>query len=95
LLAQLADSATLRLIYLSLLDAAEALILEVDFPRSGIEAKRERRRIEAHAHLIRAVADGDVELAREYGEIVRIVSPLGRDGQSVTVGDAAPTRALS
>jgi DNA-binding FadR family transcriptional regulator len=95
LLGQLADSATLRLIYLSMLDAAEALILEVDFPRSGIEAKRERRRIEAHAHLIRAVADGDVELAREYGEIVRIVSPLGRDGQSVTVGDAAPTRALS
>lgn len=95
LLAGLADSATLRLIYLSLLDAAEALIIEVDFPQTGIEAKRERRRIEAHANLIRAVADGDVELAREYGEVVRIVSPLGRDGHLVTVGGPAPTRISS
>lgn len=89
LLARLADSATLRFIYLSLLDAAEALILGVDFPQGGIEATRERRRIEAHANLFRAVADGDVELAQEYGEIVRIVSPLGRDGHLVTVGESS------
>jgi DNA-binding FadR family transcriptional regulator len=95
LLAEIADSTTLRFIYLNLLDAAESLIIEVDFPQTGIEAKRERRRIEAHANLLRAVADGDVELAREYGEIVRIVSPLGRDGHLVTVGESAPTRIWS
>jgi hypothetical protein len=37
-------------------------------------------------NLFRAVVDGDVELAQEYGEVVRVVSPLGRDGRQVTVG---------
>lgn len=78
-LAELCDSVTLRSIYLDLLDAAEALILDIDFPKTGTEAKREKTRIAAHANLLRAVADGDVELARECGEIVRIVSPYGRD----------------
>jgi DNA-binding FadR family transcriptional regulator len=91
ILAELADSSTLRLIYLSLLDAAESLILEVEFPQAGIEATRERRRIDAHADLFKAVAEGDVELAREFGEVVRIVSPLGRDGHLVVVADVAPT----
>lgn len=79
ILAELCDSVTLRSIYLDLLDAAEALILDIDFPDSGTEAQREKTRIMAHANLLRAVADGDVELARECGEIVRIVSPFGRD----------------
>ena len=92
ILAEVADSSTLCLIYLSLLDAAEALILEVEFPLAGIEATRERRRIDAHADLFKAVAEGDVELAREYGEIVRVVSPLGRDGHLVTVADLPPGR---
>ena len=90
ILAELADSSTLRLIYRSLLDAAESLILEVEFPQAGIEATRERRRIDAHADLFRAVAEGDVELAREYGEVVRVVSPLGRDGHLVVVADVPP-----
>ena len=79
LMAEMCDSITLRSIYLDLLDAAEALILDIDFPEDGPEAKREKTRISAHARLLRAVADGDVELARECGEIVRIVSPFGRD----------------
>lgn len=87
LLAELADNATLSFLYLNLLDAAESLIMQVDFPREGIEATRERRRIEAHANLIRAVADGDVELAQEFGDLIRVVSPLGRDGHLVTVTD--------
>jgi hypothetical protein len=91
ILAELADSSTLRLIYRSLLDAAESMILEVEFPQAGIEATRERRRIDAHADLFKAVAEGDVELAREYGEVVRVVSPLGRDGHLVMVADVPPT----
>lgn len=86
LLLELADNSALRVVYLNLLDAAEASIIRVDFPTSGPEASRERRRLEAHANLFRAVVDGDVELAQEYGEVVRIVSPLGRDGHQVTVG---------
>jgi hypothetical protein len=31
-----------------------------------------------------------VELAQEYGEVVRVVSPLGRDGHQVTVGTSSP-----
>ncbi len=92
ILLDLCDNATLGLIYLNLLDAAESLIIRVDFPTTGPEASRERRRIEAHANLFRAVVDGDVELAQEYGEVVRIVSPLGRDGHHVTVGSARPRR---
>ncbi len=92
LLLKLADSATLRLIYQNLLDAAEALIIDVDFPDTGPEASRERRRIEAHANLFHAVVDGDIELAQEYGEVVRIVSPLGRDGHRVTTGSASLKR---
>lgn len=92
LLLELSDNATLGVIYLNLLDAAESLILRVDFPTTGPEASRERRRLEAHANLFRAVVDGDVELAQEYGEVVRIVSPLGRDGHQVTVGSSRPQR---
>lgn len=92
LLVELSDNPTLRVIYLNLLDAAESLIIRVDFPTSGPEASRERRRLEAHANLFRAVVDGDVELAQEYGEVVRVVSPLGRDGLQVTVGSSKSTR---
>jgi DNA-binding FadR family transcriptional regulator len=95
LLLELADNSALRVIYLNLLDAAEASIIRVDFPTSGPEASRERRRLEAHANLFRAVVDGDVELAQEYGEVVRIVSPLGRDGHHVTVGPSGPRRPWS
>lgn len=95
LLLELSDNETLRAIYLNLLDAAESLILRVDFPTTGPEASRERRRLEAHANLFRAVFDGDVELAQEYGEVVRVVSPLGRDGLHVTVGSARSERLLS
>lgn len=90
LLVELSDNATLRVIYLNLLDAAEALIIRVEFPTTGQEASRERRRLQAHANLFRAVVDGDVELAQEYGEVVRVVSPLGRDGHQVTVGSSNP-----
>jgi len=91
-LLELSDNVTLRVIYLNLLDAAESLIISVDFPTTGPEASRERRRIEAHTNLFRAVVDGDVELAQEYGEVVRVVSPLGRDGHEVTVGTSKPSR---
>ena len=92
LLLDLSDNQSLRLVYLNLLDAAEALIIRVDFPTTGAEASRERRRLEAHANLFRAVVDGDVELAQEYGEVVRVVSPLGRDGHEVTVGPSRQPR---
>jgi hypothetical protein len=53
--------------------------------------------LEAHRNLFRAVVDGDVELAHQFGEIVRVVSPLGRDGHEVTVGatEPKPLRAIT
>lgn len=95
LLVEMSDNTTLRAIYLNLLDAAESLIIRVDFPTTGPEASRERRRLEAHANLFRAVVDGDVELAQEYGEVVRVVSPLGRDGLHVTVGSSRSERLVA
>lgn len=92
ILLELSDNTALRVVYVNLLDAAESLIIRVDFPTVGPEASRERRRIEAHANLFRAVVDGDVELAHEYGEVVRLVSPLGRDGHEVTVGSSDAQR---
>ncbi|HEY5890858.1 MAG TPA: FCD domain-containing protein [Acidimicrobiia bacterium] len=93
ILLEFCDSPPLKMIYQNLLEAAETLIIKVDFPTEGPEASRERRRIQAHANLFRAVVDGDVELAQEYGEVVRVVSPLGRDGHHVAVG-SGPARRL-
>lgn len=87
ILTEMCDNATLALIYGDLLSAARSLIVSVDFPTEGPEASRETRRIDAHVNLFRAVADGDVEAAQEFGQLVRVVSPLGRDGQRVTVKD--------
>ena len=70
LLAELSDNATLRFIYVSLLGAAEALIVKVDLPDAGPARERERRRVDAHAELFRAVVAGDVEAAKALGEAV-------------------------
>ena len=67
--------------YVDLLDAAEALIVDVDFPSEGIEGDQERQRIAAHASMFVAVADRNVEAARHQAEIVRLVSrPLREPG---------------
>ncbi len=88
LLVELSDSAALAFIYQNLLDAARSLIVKVEFPSNGPEADRERRRISAHRSLFQAVVDGDVEAANECGLLVRNVSPLGRDGHLVTMGNS-------
>jgi DNA-binding FadR family transcriptional regulator len=49
ILAELADNASLSFIYLNLLDAAEALIIQIEFPNSGTGGDRERLRRDAHA----------------------------------------------
>ena len=80
-LVELADNELLCHVYVDLLEAAEALIVDVDFPTEGIEGDQERQRIAAHAALFVAVADRNVEAARHNGEIVRLVSrPLREPG---------------
>jgi DNA-binding FadR family transcriptional regulator len=70
LLAELSDNATLRFIYINLLDAAESLIVKVEIPDAGPAVERERERVDAHAALFRAVVGGDVEAAGTFGETV-------------------------
>ena len=74
MLVDLADNELLCHVYVDLLDAAEALIVDVDFPSEGPEGDQERQRIAAHASLFVAVADRNVEAARHQAEIVRLVS---------------------
>ncbi len=80
-LVDMADNELLCHVYVDLLDAAEALIVDVDFPSEGPEGDQERQRIAAHASLFVAVADRNVEAARHQAEIVRLVSrPLFEPG---------------
>ena len=80
-LVDMADNELLCHVYVDLLDAAEALIVDVDFPSEGPEGDQERQRIAAHASLFVAVAERNVEAARHQAEIVRLVSrPLFEPG---------------
>jgi DNA-binding FadR family transcriptional regulator len=80
-LVELADNELLGHVYMDLLSAAEALIVDVVFPSEGIEGDQERQRIAAHASMLVAVADGNVEAARHHAEVVRLVSrPLREPG---------------
>ena len=80
-LVELADNELLGHVYMDLLGAAEALIVDVVFPSEGIEGDQERQRIAAHASMLVAVADGNVEAARHHAEVVRLVSrPLREPG---------------
>ena len=73
-LLELADNELLGHVYVDLLDAAERLIVDVDFPTEGIEGDQERQRIAAWAAMLVAVADGNVDAARHQAEVVRLVS---------------------
>jgi DNA-binding FadR family transcriptional regulator len=95
ILAQLSDNVSLQFIYLNLLDAAEALIIQIEFPNAGAGSDREALRRGAHAGLLRAVAAGDVNAAWTFGETVRVVSPHGRDKQLVSVDGTGPSRLVS
>ena len=95
LLAELADNASLRFIYVNLLEAAEALIIQIEFPNAGPGADRERLRRDAHAGLFRAVVAGDIHAAWTFGETVRVVSPHGRDKQLVSVDGIGPSQLWS
>jgi DNA-binding FadR family transcriptional regulator len=80
-LTELADNQLLCHVYIDLLEAAEALIVDVDFPTEGIEGDQERQRIAAHAAMFVAVADRNIEAARHHAEIVRLVArPLREPG---------------
>jgi len=95
LLAELADNASLRIIYTNLLEAAEALIIQIEFPNAGPGADRECLRRAAHAGLFRAVVVGDIHAAWTFGETVRVVSPHGRDKQLFSVDGRGPSRLIS
>lgn len=80
-LVELSDNDLLCHIYIDLLDVAESLIVDVEFPSVGIAGDQERQRIAAHAALFVAVADRNVDTARHHAEIVRLVSrPLREPG---------------
>jgi DNA-binding FadR family transcriptional regulator len=80
-LVELADNELLGHVYMDLLGTAEALIVQIVFPSEGIEGDQERQRIAAHASMLVAVADGNVEAARHHAEVVRLVSrPLREPG---------------
>lgn len=80
-LIELADNELLCHVYVDLLEAAEALIVDVDFPTEGVEGDQERQRIAAHASMFVAVADRNIEAARRHAEIVRLVArPLREPG---------------
>jgi DNA-binding FadR family transcriptional regulator len=81
LLVELADNELVGHFFLDLLDTAEAMIVDVDFPTEGIEGEQERQRIATHASMFLAVADGNVDAARHHAELVRLVSrPLREPG---------------
>jgi DNA-binding FadR family transcriptional regulator len=80
-LVELADNELLGHVYVDLLEAAEAVIVDVAFPAEGIEGEQERQRIAAHASMFVAVAERNVEAARHHAEVVRLVSrPLREQG---------------
>ena len=70
----LADNELVGHFYRDLLDIAEALIVDVDFPSEGIAGDQERQRIATHASMFVAVANGNIEAARHHAELVRLVS---------------------
>ncbi|MET0908019.1 MAG: GntR family transcriptional regulator [Ilumatobacteraceae bacterium] len=70
----LADNELVGHFYRDLLDTAEALIVDVDFPSEGIAGDQERQRIATHASMFVAVANGNIEAARHHAELVRLVS---------------------
>jgi len=78
-LVELADNELLSHIYVDLLEAAEAQIIDADYPSEGMEGDQERQRIAAHASMFVAVVEANIEAARHYAEIVRLVSWPLRD----------------
>jgi DNA-binding FadR family transcriptional regulator len=73
-LVELADNELLSHVYVDLLDAAEALIVHVDFATEGVQGDRERQRIAAHAAVFLAVVERDSDAARHHAETIRLVS---------------------
>ncbi len=90
LLLELSDNKTLSAIFGDLLDTAFESIVTIDPPTTGPEGTRERRRVAAHVSLFRAVFDGDVEAASEFGKLLPVLGAPARhsllDGQAAAAG---------
>jgi DNA-binding FadR family transcriptional regulator len=89
LLAELSDNATLRFVFVNLLDAAEALITKVEVPEAGPALERERERVNANANLFRAVVAGDVEAAVAFAETVVSVEGTAPEPTRLTSTDGS------
>jgi DNA-binding FadR family transcriptional regulator len=95
LLAELSDNATLRFVYLSLLDAAEALIVNVEVPDSGPALERERQRVDAYTGLFRAIVAGDVAAAGDHGAAVVSVEGASPKPSRLRSPERASDRSVS
>ena len=72
-LLKLSDNQTLAAIFGDLLTTAFEVVVTIDPPTTGPESTRERRRVAAHVSLFRAVIDGDVEAASEFGRLLPVL----------------------
>lgn len=72
-LLELSDNRTLAAIFGDLLTTAFEVVVKIDPPTTEAEATRERRRVAAHVSLFRAVHDGDVEAAEQFGRLLPVL----------------------
>ncbi len=80
----LSENRTLAAIFEDLLAATVEGVVTIDPPTTDQEMTRERRRVAAHVSMFRAVIDGDVEAAAEFG---RLLPVLGAPASERYVGD--------
>ncbi len=97
LLLELSDNKALAALFGDLLDTAFDSIVTIDPPTTGPEGTRERRRVAAHVSLFRAVIDGDVEAAAEFGKLLPVLGApakvaLDDDVVGGSLGDAGAAR---
>lgn len=72
-LLELCDNRTLAAIFDDLLSTAFDVLLTIEPPTTTPETTRERRRVAAHVSLFRAVIDGDIEAAHQFGRLVPVL----------------------
>ncbi len=78
-LLDLCDNRTLAAIFGDLLATAADVLVTVDPPTTEREAARERRRVAAHVSVFRAVVDGDIAAAHEFGRLVLVLGAPADD----------------
>lgn len=86
---RLSENRTLAAIFGDLLTATIDGVVSIDPPTTDQEATRERRRVAAHVSLFRAVIDGDVDAAAEFGKLLPVLG--APPSERLVGGDSAPS----